>query len=171
MPFLQERRLEVLAAAAAGETTRQIATGFKCSESWVRRVKQEYRELGKTAPLKTRNRISGWHSLKDKIIELTEKYPDQTLSELKTRLNTHLTRTISCVALKALKLSFKKNNSRQRTRSRRCSREASLVAITTGGPGCQQTGFYRRNMGKNQHDQISRSLPERHSTGCQSSTR
>ena len=108
MPYSRERRLEVLSAAEQGATTRQIATRFSCSESWVRRVKQEYRESGKTAPSKTRNRIPEWYPLKQQIIELTERYPDQTLAELKARLNTHLSRTTLCVALKALKLSFKK---------------------------------------------------------------
>lgn len=118
MPYSRERRLEVLAAAEQGETTRQIATRFGCSESWVRRVKQEFRESGKRAPLMTRNRVPEWSPLKEKIIESTERYPDQTLAELKARLNTHLSRTTLCVALKALKLSFKKSNPCERTRSR-----------------------------------------------------
>ena len=108
MAFSKERRIEVLKAAESGETTRQIARRFGCSESWVRRVKQEYRETGKNAPSTTRNRIPEWHSIRDEIVVLTEKFPDQTLSELKERLGTHLSRSTLCVALKALKLSFKK---------------------------------------------------------------
>ncbi len=108
MAFSEERRKEVLAAADSGETTRQISVRFGCSESWVRRVKQEFREKGKTAPSVTRDRVPEWHSIKDRIIELTAKYPDQTLIELKDRLETHLSRSTLCTALKALKLSFKK---------------------------------------------------------------
>ena len=108
MAFSEERRKEVLSASDSGETTRQIASRFGCSESWVRRVKQEFREQGKTAPLKTRNRVPEWHAIKDMIISLTEENPDQTLNELKERLNTHLSRSTLCIALKALKLSFKK---------------------------------------------------------------
>ena len=49
-PYSKEMRREVLVACDRGEGTRAVALGFQCSESWVRRVKQEHRELGKTAP-------------------------------------------------------------------------------------------------------------------------
>ena len=108
MAYSRERRLEVLAAAAEGMETRQIALQFDCSESWVRRVKQEYREQGKTGPATTRNRIPAWHADRERIRELTEKYPDQTLQELKDRLAAPLSRSTLCVALKAMKLTLKK---------------------------------------------------------------
>lgn len=47
--YSKERRLEVLKAYAAGLTTREIALQFQCSESWVRRVKQAFRDQGKPA--------------------------------------------------------------------------------------------------------------------------
>jgi transposase len=53
-PYSKEMRREILAACDRGEGTRAVALRFRCSESWVRRVKQERRELGKTAPLLTR---------------------------------------------------------------------------------------------------------------------
>ena len=109
MAYSKERRLEVLAAAAEGEGTKAIALRFRCSESWVRRVRQEYREQGKTGPATTRNRIPVWHVESDRIRELTEQYPDQTLQELKDRLGTTLSRATLCVALKAMQLTLKKN--------------------------------------------------------------
>ena len=43
-PYSKEFRGEVLAACDRGRTTREVATNFNVSESWVRRVKQERRE-------------------------------------------------------------------------------------------------------------------------------
>ena len=54
--FSKEMRREVLAACDAGEGTRAVALRFRCSESWVRRVKQVRREQGKIAPATTRQR-------------------------------------------------------------------------------------------------------------------
>jgi transposase len=42
--YSKEMRRDVLAACDAGEGTRAVALRFGCSESWVRRVKQERRE-------------------------------------------------------------------------------------------------------------------------------
>jgi transposase len=46
-PYSEEFRGEVLAACDRGRTTREVATYFDVSESWVRRVKQERREQNK----------------------------------------------------------------------------------------------------------------------------
>ena len=48
--YSKEMRRDVLAACDAGEGTRAVALRFGCSESWVRRVKQERREQGKLPP-------------------------------------------------------------------------------------------------------------------------
>ena len=108
--YFKERRLEVLADAEAGLGTKAIAQKFGCSPSWVRRVKQEYREHGKTAPKTTRNRIPNWQPLSEDIVRLTGEYPDLTLAELKERLGTDLSLATLCNALKALRLSFKKKS-------------------------------------------------------------
>jgi transposase len=54
--YSKEFRREVLAARDAGGGTREVATRFDVSKSWVRRIKQERRELGKAAPKATRDR-------------------------------------------------------------------------------------------------------------------
>lgn len=51
LPYSKEMRRDVLSACDAGGGTRAVALRFDVSESWVRRVKQERRELGKTGPL------------------------------------------------------------------------------------------------------------------------
>ena len=53
-PYSKEFRGQVLAACDRGRSTREVATYFNVSESWVRRIKQERRELNKIAPCLTR---------------------------------------------------------------------------------------------------------------------
>ena len=107
-PYSKEMRREVLAACDRGEGTRAVALRFKCSESWVRRVKQERRELGKTAPLLTRRRTPKWEPYRERMLALVAKRPDMTLQELKDQLATELSRSTLCTALQQLRLTLKK---------------------------------------------------------------
>jgi transposase len=107
-PYSREMRRDVLAASDRGEGTRAVALRFRCSESWVRRVKQERRELGKTAPLVTRRRVPQWEPYRERIGELIGARPDLTLRELKEALCTDLSRQTLCTALRKLKLTLKK---------------------------------------------------------------
>jgi transposase len=109
-PYSKEMRRDVLAACDRGEGTRCVALRFQCSESWVRRVKQERRELGKTAPLLTRRRAPQWEPYRERIHELIGAQPDLTLSELKAALATGLSRQTLCTALRKLKLTLKKKS-------------------------------------------------------------
>ena len=108
--YSKEMRRDVLAACDAGEGTRKVALRFNCSESWVRRVKQERRELGKTAPATTRRRIPKWHRYREQIVELIARRPDMTLQELKDALGTELSISTLSVALRKLKLTLKKKS-------------------------------------------------------------
>jgi transposase len=110
VPYSKEFRREVLAACDRGEGTRVVALRFQCSESWVRRVKQERRELGKTAPLLTRRRTPLWEAYREQMIELMTGQPDMTLQELKDALQTTLSRQTLCTALRKLKLVLKKKS-------------------------------------------------------------
>ena len=106
--YSKEMRRDILAAYAAGDQTKQIALRFKVSEAWCRRVKQEFRELGKTAPCSTRRRVPKWLVYADQLRELVRQQPDLTLEEIRTKLGTTLCVQTVCNALHALKLSFKK---------------------------------------------------------------
>ena len=106
--YSKEMRRDVLAACDAGEGTKSVALRFKCSESWVRRVKQERRELGKVAPSTTRNRTPKWFVYKQQIESLIAETPDMTLLELKEELQTDLSLGTLCTALQKLKLTLKK---------------------------------------------------------------
>jgi transposase len=108
MAYSKEFRREILAACDAGEGTRVLALRFKVSESWIRRVKQERRELGKTAPCATRRRVPAWAVHRESIEELMAERPDMTLAELKQALGTELSRQTLCVALRKLQLTLKK---------------------------------------------------------------
>ncbi|HMO13876.1 MAG TPA: hypothetical protein PKD64_10195 [Pirellulaceae bacterium] len=81
---------------------------FKVSESWVRRIKQDRRELGKTAPQQTRHRQAKRLVYQHQIIEIIRTQPDITLSELQNTPGTSLSRSTLCVALSHLKLTFEK---------------------------------------------------------------
>ena len=109
-PYSKEMRRAVLAACDRGEGTRTVALRFNCSESWVRRVKQERREQGKTAPLLTRRRTPKWEPLRARMLELIAAQPDLTLQELKEKLGTELSRSTLCTALQKLRLTLKKKS-------------------------------------------------------------
>lgn len=110
MAYSKEFRREVLAACDAGHGTRVVATQYRVSESWVRRIKQERREQGKTAPSTTRNRTPRWRALEPQICEAITQQPDLTLKELKHRLGTELCVQTLCTALRELRLTFKKKS-------------------------------------------------------------
>ena len=114
-PYSKEFRGQVLAACDRGRSTREVATHFEVSESWVRRIKQERRELNKTAPLLTRRRIPLWAALADQMQEIIQRKPDLTLRELKAELQTELSVQTLCTALKRLRLTIKKKSSSPRS--------------------------------------------------------
>jgi len=108
--YSAEFRREVLKACDAGEGTRSVATRFNVSESWVRRIKQERREQGKLAPLKTRKRTPKWTVHAQRIVTLIDQTPDLTLHELKEQLETTLSVQTLCRALQQLRLTLKKKS-------------------------------------------------------------
>ena len=91
--YSKEFRREVLAACDAGGGTREVAMQFDVSESWVRRIKQERRELGKTAPKTTRDRRPSWQKWSDWLRHSVAEQPDIYLHELQAKLESeHETR-------------------------------------------------------------------------------
>jgi transposase len=106
--YSKELRRDVLRASAAGTSTKSVALRYGVSESWVRRVKQEFREQGKVAPATTRKRTPQWARYKEEILRLEAEQPDLTLPELQAALGTTLCTATLSNALRALKLTFKK---------------------------------------------------------------
>lgn len=116
--YSKEFRREVLSACDAGGGTREVATRFDVSESWVRRIKQERRETGKTAPCLTRKRTPLWAAYREQIVNLVAERPDITLRELKAELQTELSTKTLCIALQKLKLTYKKSLDSRRAATR-----------------------------------------------------
>jgi transposase len=115
MVYSKERRAEVFAECNAGKGTREVALKLGVSESWVRRVKQERRELGKVAPKLTRNRVPEWAVHADWLREKIAEAPDATLLELVAAAAAErgwtTTDATVCRALQALRLTRKKRRS------------------------------------------------------------
>lgn len=141
--YSKEMRRDVLNACDANQETGAVALRFKVSESWVRRVKQERRELGKTAPCTTRRRTPKWARHAEQIQRLYARQPDLTLWELKAALQTDLCCQTLCNALHALKLTLKKSPQSGRTRSARRRRATRRLASSTSGARSRATGVHR----------------------------
>lgn len=82
MAYSPEMRRDVLEMDRLGASTHDIAFELNVSKSWVRRVKQEFRETGKTAALTTRTCKMGWEDHAEWLAETVEKKPDILLREL-----------------------------------------------------------------------------------------
>lgn len=85
-PYSAEFRRDVLAACDAGGESREVASRFRISESWLRRIKQQRRETGQIAPKTTRNRRPSWEVWVDWLKAAVAATPDVYLRELKVRL-------------------------------------------------------------------------------------
>lgn len=106
--YSKEFRRDVLAACDAGMGTHDVAIKFGVSEAWVRKIKQDRRELGKLAPATHRQRVPKWAAEADRIVAIQREKPDLTLRELKAELRTALSVQTLCRALQKLKLTLKK---------------------------------------------------------------
>ena len=171
MAYSKEMRRDILAATEAGAGTRALALRLNVSESWVRRVKQEWREQGKSAPNTTRKRIPKWEAYREQIQEQISQHPDLTLQELKVVLGTELSRSTLCVALKKLKLTLKKSVEGERTRSPRYCATTCGVERSTGRTRSRPSRVHRRNVGQNKHDATAWAVPRGDSPRCQDTAR
>ena len=116
--YSREFRREVLAACDAGGATREVALRFGVSESWVRRIKQERREQGKTAPKTTRKRRKVWESYAEWILAQLDKRPDIYLRELQAAAQEELGWEVSDVTLSRACRELKRTRKKRRyTRS------------------------------------------------------
>lgn len=89
-PYSAEMRRDVLAASELGAATQEVATELGVSKSWVRRVKQEFREQGKTAAKTTRTRTKEWERHAGWIAAKLEAQPDLYLWELQAAAQAEL---------------------------------------------------------------------------------
>lgn len=108
--YSQDLRDRVLGCYDRGMTTKQIADVLSVSPAWARRVKQRRREHGQTGPRPQ----GGARRIKidlTRLAALVSEQPDATLKELRDRLGIVCSESAICMALRRLKLSFKKRRS------------------------------------------------------------
>ena len=153
-PYSKEFRRDVLAACDAGTGTREVATQFRVSESWVRRIKQQRRETGQVAPKTKRNRRPTWEAWADWLKAAVAQTPDAYLRELQARLKSELgidaSENLIGAACHALKLTRKKKrlsppNKTAKTSSLhvRSGRASSRRSTPTAGSSSTKRGRKR----------------------------
>src|SRR4051812_19369281 len=108
--YFTDLRDRILADGDRGLTTRAPATKYSVSESFVRKLKQQRRETGTTAPRPPgRKAPPGWLAHPDAIRAACRARPDATLEELRQSLGLTCSAATLCRVLKALRLTLKKN--------------------------------------------------------------
>ena len=107
--YSMDLRQRVLKDSDAGMSTREVATKYEVSESWVRRLKQRRRENGEVVPRSSRNhRQPKWLAVADQLQALVGQRPDITLQELRNALGGTLSIQTLARALRQLQMTFKK---------------------------------------------------------------
>ena len=124
-PYSQDLRDRVLGAYDDGMRTKQIATLFKVSSSWARRVKQRWRQSGETTHRPMGAPVA-WKVDRSRLGELVRGRPDATLAELRESLGVQCALSTICVALRKLGFSYKKKRSAPQSRiDLMCSKEGT----------------------------------------------
>jgi transposase len=125
-PYSIDLRTRILEDCDAGVSTRVVATKYRVSESWVRRLKQRRRETGEIGPRRAGTKQSPkWLAYQDQLRQLVDEQPDATLDELRTRLGKDVSKQTLSRALRALQLTFKKKCSVPPSRTVRMSKSAA----------------------------------------------
>jgi transposase len=118
--YSMDLRERVLADCDAGTATRAVATKYRVSASWVRRLKQNRRASGRVAPAAhAGGRTPGWVTHADAIRAAVRDAPDATLDEYRRRFALPLSRSALARALAALGLPRKKSRSGRPSRTAR----------------------------------------------------
>jgi len=115
-------RERIVACSDAGKLTQQeVADRFGVSLGMVKKLRAQRHKTGDLAP---RHRYSGRKPLltathRSRIRQLVEDQPDLTLEELREAMALNCTLPAIHYVLRDLKLTYKKNATRQRARTRR----------------------------------------------------
>ena len=124
----QDVRDLVLATQNRGVRADVIVEMFGVSASWARRVRQVFRDEGRTSAL-PRGGARHRKIDRDKLAALVRAKPDSTLRELKEGLGITCSDAAICAALKKLDLSYKKRQSMRPSRTAPMSRPG----VSNGG--------------------------------------
>lgn len=111
-------RQRILDDCDRGLTTRAVATKYRVSESWVRRLKQRRRLNGE---ITARSAVPGpkpsWDAYADRLRQALRQTPDATLSELRDQLQLTVALSTLWRAVAALGLSVKKKSRGRRSKT------------------------------------------------------
>jgi len=108
--YSQDLRDRVIAARDRGLKTKPVASLFRVSASWVRRVMQRRRQTGETTP-RPRGGATVVKIDLDRLRQLVHEQPDATARELHQRLGIDCSVSAVDRALRRAGLSFKKRRS------------------------------------------------------------
>ena len=114
--YSMDLRSRVLADCDAGGTSKEVATKFRVSRSWVNRIVQRRRDTGEVGPRRqTVFKKPAFAGQEAQLRALVAARPDQTLAEIRDAL--HSAASLSSVwrALDRLDITVKKNGPRGRT--------------------------------------------------------
>lgn len=116
MAYSMDFRQRVIDDCDAGLGTKAVAQKYSVSPAWVCRLKRHRRERGHLKPLKTGPR--GPRKIdRDQLAACVKQRPDATLAELRAALGVDCSLSAICVALRELKLTYKKRCSTPQPRS------------------------------------------------------
>ena len=121
-------RERVLSGFQSGKTFAELGRLFDVSAEWVRQFIRRYEATGEIAARSSRNKRKPLHERHgDALRQAIADNPSHTLESLKAKLG--LTETIPAIwyALKALKISFKKNTRSRRAETPRRRRKTKTV--------------------------------------------
>lgn len=117
--YSMDLRARVFKAWEASGDADEVAATFGVSRAWVHRLAQRARETGSLAPRKqTKFRTRFLAGQEDRLKALVAAQPDATLMELRAQLPTTAALSTLWAELDRLKLTVKKNRTRQRTAPR-----------------------------------------------------
>jgi transposase len=109
-PYSSDLRRRVLADCDEGMATPTVASKYRVSESWVRRLKQRRRETGSIEPAAQRHGPRPkWSPRAEAIAAAVRRDPDATLEEHRAALGLDLGISTLWRAVDALGLTLKKS--------------------------------------------------------------
>jgi transposase len=116
--YSMDLRQRVLADCDDGMTTSDVATKYRVSPAWVRRLKQRRRTTGAVAPRQGRpGPAPKLAAHADRLRELVQRQPDLTPADYRDRLGVACCALTVWRALRRLGLTFKKKSSGRRSRT------------------------------------------------------
>ena len=109
-PYSMDLRERVLADSDGGLKTRAVARKYSVSPSWVRKLKQQRREIGSIEPrVATPGPAPALAAHADRLRELVRDHPDLTAGEYRARLGVGVAEVTVWRALRRLGLTHKKS--------------------------------------------------------------